>query len=231
LGPDTAICEGHHIVLDAFTGNDVSYHWQDGSTASTFDVSAGGEYVVSASKGDCSISDTIAITTIIPLVSILENDTTICNGERIMLHAFANPESHFYWNVSQSNLEISGWIDKAGIYVVNAANICGTFSDSIRVDFKECPCIVLVPNAFTPNGDGTNDVLNLGIRCPNITGYKFVVYNRYSQKAFESSNPEQSWDGFMNGRPADVGTYFYHLKYKDQYNNTVQRKGDILLLK
>jgi gliding motility-associated-like protein len=228
LGNDTSICEGTTLSLDATLLGSDSYLWQDGSTYATYAVSNEGIYSVSVTKDGCTLLDTISVGMIYPSLNIQEQDTTICKGLRITLQATAFPESNFLWNTGSTTATTVA--NSIGEYAVTANNICGTFYDSINIQEKICPCIVFVPNAFTPNGDGKNDAFEPGVSCPQISGYTFSIYNRYGQKVFQSSEPGKLWDGSDNGHPADAGTYFFYLQYKDG-TNEVKRKGDILLIR
>jgi gliding motility-associated-like protein len=88
---------------------------------------------------------------------------------------------------------------------------------------------VFVPNAFTPNGDGQNDVLT-----PFVSGSKyfdFMIFNRWGEKVFQTDNPNFGWDGTFKGDKAPFGVYIYHLKVVFTDNTTRDMKGSITLLK
>ena len=71
------------------------------------------------------------------------------------------------------------------------------------------PLHIYIPSAFTPNGDGINDTF--GAKGEGIQNYHLYVYNRWGQVIFESTNPNQQWDGKYAGQPAEQGTYVYQL--------------------
>lgn len=230
LGKDTFLCKGSSIVLDANISGITAYLWQDASTASVFTVQNEGVYSVSVTHDGCTISDTIKIELIKPTLEIIEHDTTICIGDHITLHSITTPESEFQW--SNGSITDQTVTNLPGIYKVTANNICGTFSDQINITEKICPCVVVVPNAFTPNGDGNNDMFNANINCPQIGSYHIVVYNRFGQKVFESHDINKGWDGNFNGQIGNVGTYFYYLQYRNNINQQmISKKGDVLLLR
>jgi len=97
-----------------------------------------------------------------------------------------------------------------------------------QLDANTC-CTVLFPNAFTPNGDGKNDVFR-----PLFNGYHnfhfFRIANRWGETIFESENSLPSWDGTFNGVTQDIGTYFYYIQY-DCGGNTIEAKGDVTLIR
>jgi gliding motility-associated-like protein len=85
----------------------------------------------------------------------------------------------------------------------------------------------LIPNAFSPNGDGINDVWNL----PFITSYRKCVvqiFDRYGRLLFTSYGYQKPWDGTFNGKPLNVGTYYYVIDLK---NGEAPIGGYVVLLK
>jgi len=86
-----------------------------------------------------------------------------------------------------------------------------------------------VPNSFSPNGDGINDILY--VRGNNITQMSFIVYNRYGQKVFESFSTTEGWDGKMNGRQLNPGVFGYYLEVYFTDGAREIKKGDITLVR
>lgn len=107
-----------------------------------------------------------------------------------------------------------------------------TAVDSIYAGVHIC-CDIQFPDAFTPNGDGTNDFFR-PITGGNHTIKSFVIVNRYGQRVYESNSQRQGWDGKFNGVPQDMGTYFYYIKYTcndDNASNEVEKKGNVVLIR
>lgn len=112
---------------------------------------------------------------------------------------------------------------------------------SFRLDKKDCTPIpppvpmdtmfIKVPSAFTPNGDGLNDVLNIIYR--NVTIKDFQIYNRWGQRVFRTNNINQGWDGTFNGEEVGIGTYFYFVRYNELVNDRKQLviKGDVNVIR
>ncbi len=87
-----------------------------------------------------------------------------------------------------------------------------------------------IPNTFTPNGDGFNDVFK--VRGPAFGVYYFAVYNRWGQMVFETQDPTQGWDGVYNGRQADPGVFGYYIKARCNENSPeIFRKGNVTLIR
>ena len=103
-------------------------------------------------------------------------------------------------------------------------------SDSMAIETKVC-CEVFLPNAFTPNGDGKNDVFRIVTKGNQQIGV-FQVMDRWGKRVFETVNREEGWDGTFNGEAQDIGTYQYYLKYRcADSNETIEMKGDVILLR
>jgi len=87
-----------------------------------------------------------------------------------------------------------------------------------------------LPNTFTPNGDGLNDVIR-----PYLIGMKsltrFSIYNRIGNLVFNTVRDGEGWDGTYMGRKLDTGAFVWILEYMDDSNKPVQQKGSLLLLR
>jgi gliding motility-associated-like protein len=89
--------------------------------------------------------------------------------------------------------------------------IC-TRNASVEVKVYELLCTgpdIFVPNTFTPNGDGSND--QLLVRGRHIERMEFMVFNRWGEKVFETTDRSIGWDGTFEGRPVDPAVFVYHL--------------------
>ncbi len=85
-----------------------------------------------------------------------------------------------------------------------------------------------VPTAFTPNGDGINDILY--VRGAAIQMMDFSIYNRWGQLVFRTSSTEQGWDGTFNGKPQPMESYAYVLNATFINGETESKRGNITLL-
>ncbi len=96
---------------------------------------------------------------------------------------------------------------------------------------------ILVPDgnsfcapAFTPNGDGLNDVAHLVGALTNVHDFVRRIYNRRGQEVYVSTNVNDGWDGMHNGQPAAMTTYYYYIKYSYLGEEHLQ-KGDLTLIR
>lgn len=88
---------------------------------------------------------------------------------------------------------------------------------------------IFVPNAFTPNADGKNDVLY--VRGPNIRSVKFYVYDQWGELIYSSLNPDSGWDGTYKGSKEPVGVYVYYVEATMNDGQLVKKKGSVTLLR
>ena len=92
--------------------------------------------------------------------------------------------------------------------------------------------MVDVPNVFTPNGDGKNDVFMA--RALSVEDFHGVVLNRWGRKIYEWSDPGGGWDGKINGKYANPGTYYYIITARGREKNNPPRyvkKGAFMLIR
>ncbi len=139
LGNDTTICQGSSVQLNAASPN-ASYLWNTGATTSTINVNATGKYWITSTIGTCSASDTINITVDpVPVVE-LGNDTTICEGNSVLLNA-AYAGAGYVWSTGATTSSIS--VNNTGLYKVTLTLGGCTAKDSINVTISPLPTVNL----------------------------------------------------------------------------------------
>jgi gliding motility-associated-like protein len=88
---------------------------------------------------------------------------------------------------------------------------------------------MFVPNAFSPNGDGHNDVLKVNGIC--LQNLSFMIFNRWGEKVFETIDQETGWDGTYKGEAMNTGVYVYRLEGKTYDGKAFSGKGNITLIR
>lgn len=134
-----------------------------------------------------------------------------CGVKGVVLQTVEEKYTSYTWHNGSTSPELLA--TEAGSYMLKANNICGTLSDTVRVVLCNTRCVSF-PNAFTPNNDKLNDSFKPGVFCP-VSSYHFTVFDRYGKKVFESKEPSRGWDGTINGKKADPGSYVYYCIYHD----------------
>ncbi len=105
------------------------------------------------------------------------------------------------------------------------------FDTTSRIVTAVPGCLIAVPSAFTPNGDGLNDYL-YPLNAYKAKNLDFKVYNRYGQLVFETTDWTVKWDGTVNGQKQDPGTYVWMLQYTDgNTGKKVSQKGSVVLIR
>jgi gliding motility-associated-like protein len=99
-----------------------------------------------------------------------------------------------------------------GWYYVQVTNIheCVTRDSAEVIEF--CPPTIHVPNTFTPNGDGTNDIWQPSGK--GIGEYSVQVFDRYGVVIFQSNDPNVGWDGTMHGKYVMNDVYIWRMEYR-----------------
>lgn len=88
-----------------------------------------------------------------------------------------------------------------------------------------------MPNAFSPNGDGINDIYKPKSGYLSIVEFHATIYNRWGQKIFSWDDPSTGWDGTHNGKPVKDGVYYCIVKARGADGNTFNYKRDVNLLR
>ena len=225
-GPNV-VCKGSLVTLVSTNSN---LQWKGGKKQPTLSFVAHNDttvYLV-ALNGKCG-NDTIYhhIDVIdVPVSSISQISDSILLNESRRLY-YTGPKADFidwYVNgtlVSQTNTVLIDF-NKEGTYeimqvVSNGSGCADTLRKIVYVDaiFK-----VFIPTAFTPNGDGINDLFTFdGV---GIAKYNVEIFNRWGEKVFQwnESSSVQGWDGTNNGQKSKIDTYVYNIVVEDQKGNS-----------
>lgn len=115
-----------------------------------------------------------------------------------------------------------------GVYKVVAINYFGCTADTVVEVFYNCD-LVDIPTAFSPNGDGKNDILY--VRGKNISVMHLAIYNRWGQSVFESTDIKTGWDGKFNGQDAPIEAYAFVLSGVFKSSERFHKQGNITLLR
>ncbi|MCX6257471.1 MAG: hypothetical protein NTW49_06185, partial [Bacteroidia bacterium] len=157
LGPDTIICPGSELLLNASNPGQ-SYLWSDGTSSQTLQVINAGTYSVSVTNQCQTKSDTIVVMVFDPAIN-LGNDTSICNGSSLTLDA-GHPGSSYHWSTGENTQTIS--ITAAGDYSVTVTNYCGTISDNRIISLLPSPVVNLGADTFLIDA-GQSITLDAGV--------------------------------------------------------------------
>lgn len=117
---------------------------------------------------------------------------------------------------------------RIALTVTNEGTGCASTDSSVSITVSEAA--IEFPNAFTPNGDGVNDVFLPAFR--SLKSYELTIYNKWGRRVFSSSDPAEGWDGRENGRDAAAGTYYFMAEATGYERGvTFRRKGSVTLIR
>jgi gliding motility-associated-like protein len=134
------------------------------------------------------------------------------------------------WNTGDTSSAIQIYTEWLYSVSVTSTEQCKS-TDSVTILFSGEP--FWMPNAFSPNGDGLNDVFKPVQRYDYVSSYHFSVYSRWGELIFETSDIEQGWDGNHKGKLAPLGSYVYRIVYTAHSTGTETqvKSGTIMLVK
>ena len=157
----------------------------------------------------------------------LGRDTTLCDGETLLLNPNM-PNAVYTWQDSSHAATYN--VTKPGTYWVRAYFPDYDITTSDTIEITNCNPIN-IPNAFTPNGDGKNDVFKI-ISLNEIIDFKLIIYNRWGDLIFESTDINKGWDGAFKGEIVPYGVYVYLLTgiIKDT-GEQIKRTGNVTVVR
>ena len=228
LDKDPGICTGESRILDAGSGF-ASYLWNNNSTTQTISIKDPGTYWVNVKdKNGCTGNDTVNITKqFISPVNFLPADTSICSNVPFIVQSKIIAASYL-WNTGETTNKII--VNSSGSYtlLIKDQNNCKGI-DTINIIQKQCNEGFFIPTAFTPNGDGKNDLLKPFI-FGNVVQYHFTIYNRWGQKIFESNDINKGWDGKIKDTANRSVIYIWTCSYQIQGGTLITQKGTVALI-
>jgi gliding motility-associated-like protein len=231
LGGDRTICDGESVVLSV-DPNGANVLWSTGSTANSITVGNSGVYMVTLEADGCSATDAVQVT-VLPSITMVDlgMDRPICPGTPIILDATTAPGASYLWNTGSTAPTLS--VSAAGIYSVEVSGPCISASASVTIFPGDCDAQVFVPNSFTPNGDGLNDVFR-AVVTGELLNFRLDIFNRWGEIVHTSIDPTIGWDGRVNGSIAQDGVYVWTINYKaitDQGISQDRLVGHVSLLR
>ena len=253
--PDTMVCEGEPLPLLAEIDPSWSYHWTGpdefySEESSPVVTPPSGQdsiyYYFHQQSGACAVVDSMLVqVTALPEPNII-SDTMIVSSTSVSLNpsGAASPEITYQW-LPSDGLSCSDCADPIASPVVttsyeltvsNAPGCTRSARVLVTVAEKEDPAPVggvHVPNAFSPNGDGRNDIF-MPVASQRVVIQLLEVYNRWGERIFRSDNfsptdRTNGWDGTYRGQLVAAGTYTFRLVATEE-DKSQEYQGKLHLL-
>lgn len=233
-------CNGSILLTPSGGTIPYYYHWSNGSTTQAIHNLCDNNYSVTVTDANgCSIVQTYHIENqqYTPSLIATANPSVIFIGQTTQLNAITNA-NYITWSPTYgvSNPHITNPTakpDSNTFYIVEVTDIWGCKAiDTVWINVVDFVCgdvYIYVPNAFTPNGDGNNDILY--VRGGMITDLYFAIYDRWGEKIFETTDLNKGWDGTYRGKPLDPAVFVYYLHVTCLDRKQFEKKGNITLLR
>lgn len=216
LGADISLCDVSAVLLDAGPGG--NYLWNTGDTTQTIAPGAAGVYWVMYDNGACVDYDTVIISSAITEPVVLGEDVLLCEYNFIQLDAGSG--SNYLWSTGETTQTITPLL--AGTYFVTVGTGNCTSSDTVELVGTLGESVLYVPNTITPNGNGLNDVFYA--YSSDITSLHMRIFNRWGELIFETTDPNDGWDGTCNGSRVQEDTYVYVIEYSTTCSGDGQKR-------
>lgn len=237
LPADTQLCMGSSLRINN-TDLDFDSEWMGpgintGYSEGFIDVIQSGEYILRLSSPlGCISEDSIRVDFFDQPTVSLGQDTTVCFSDGGSFLKTANTsETTFLWNTSATTRSIE--IDATGLYTLEVENDAGCRNSSSFTVSSFCPYSIYFPNAFTPNGDGSNDYFPTPNS--NLKGYQIFIYNRWGQLLFSGTDSYNAWDGTYMGLECQMDVYVWKAVWEyekeDGELNTSTKVGHVSLIR
>jgi len=213
-------------TLSAPVDSMLTYYWPDGSSGFQY-IAAKPEMVYyNLKSGKCMIKDSILLVDAEHFKPILPKDTSFCTHDSLIMNLSGIGNDITWQDNSTSKIYP---ITTPGSYKLYIKTACGNVENDMNVFEGDCHCNLWIPNAFSPDSNGTNDIFKCVNACP-MEQFELQVYNRLGVKVFQTDNIQTNWDGNYHGTPCADGIYVYNVHYQFVGQPAHSKIGNIELL-
>lgn len=224
LQQDTSICDGDLVNL--YPGSYQKYLWSTGSISASIKVKDIGVYWVEVSDSiGCKARDSFTLINIYAKpANFLPTTLQVCYGELYTINGYKN----YNWitGATTPSINLNG-LNSYWLQVTDDNDCKGI--DTMKIIYLSSQSINVI-NAFSPNGDGINDEFKpFTSNC--LIQYELLIFNRWGQKVFSTTNVNRGWNGLLNGKPLPTDVYYYIIKYKTVTGLGETKSGYITLLR
>ena len=234
LSASSVICSGASLLLTSSEANGNS--WSNGSINDSINVTSPGTYILTVNNGCATGFDSLEVTSSnFSFTTSASPDSGNAPLDVNFSINSSNTISNYSWDFNgQSSSPSSSpnfLFTEAGLYpiIVELTDISGCVAlDTIEIRvLPELDSKLEVPNCFSPNGDGINDVFQA--ETLNLSTFDLMIWNRWGGLMYKSTDAFSGWNGQSNVGNAPDGTYFYVLNAVGTDSKTYQLKGSITL--
>lgn len=215
-----------------------TYLWSSLDTTSEVSVLAeNNQYFVEVQDacGTYSIYDTVTIMTTAPTADFTTaNEDVVINTNQYFTN-LSTGAVNYYWDFGngETSTDVNPYTtftEEENVEVMLVArDVNGCVDTTYKTIIVRPHMIYFVPNAFTPNGDGANDVfIGKGV---GVKVSLFQIFDRWGELIFSSTNPRASWDGTYNGKNVQNGVYIYKIQLNGYDHSDFEKTGHVTLIR
>ncbi len=230
---DSSLCVGDSIILEAVSSGNFNLLWSNNDTTTSIFISDTGVYWLrgEGDLGFCFSFDSLNVS-FKPSPNVnLGSDTFVCKDETVLLDASVSGATYLW---QDNSTDATFLVSDSGLYFVEAILESCKSSDSINITIRDCSPLLEAPKAFSPDGDGRNDLF-LPIMSDIATVEVFIVYNRWGQVLHEEYNTSpdglSGWNGYYLKKLQEIGAYLYLVKATGIEGSNLEKQGNFLLIK
>ncbi len=230
-GPDVEICRGDRVNLTASGGQ--QYEWSTGDMIADISVSPTNtsNYTVTVTDNhSCVNSDTVTVVVNpLPVVDASSADSAICLGDDTELNA--DGASFYEWSNGMTGKTVTVMPMSSTTYTVTGTDDNGCKNTASTTVIAEDCSTFYIPNAFSPDGDGINDTYAPLGDFAALDEYMLIIYNRWGDMIYKTEDPDEGWDGTVDGENAPAGVYIYKVYFKSIWGKEFEKTGSVTLLR
>lgn len=257
---NASICFGTSTTINATIANGTNYAWSNTTTLSntgngmpsswphtitaTATPQQTTDYILTVTNEGCPnvLTDTFHVNVTQPITVFAGNDTFITASQPLQFNIAVSDSlaNQYNWSpgtglnnttIANPIADLFSMAGKTITYTIRATTVDGCFGeDDIKVMVFTTAPDIFVPTAFSPNGDGLNDILRpVGVGIAQI--HYFRIYNRWGQLVFSGTDAEKGWDGTVNGRIQTTGSFVYVAQGVDYTGKTILKKGIVTIVR
>lgn len=227
----TALCPNDTLFLENDGDNTgypavTSYAWSNGQNTPMISATTPGTYWLELTNtAGCKYRDSLQIVPLSPPNAYIDSIRYICGTQVIPLYAVSyNPNDTLIWSTGEITDTIL--VSTSGTYSLILSNTCG--SDTVSTQVVQIPTVEpsAMPNIFTPNGDGVNDIYNTQTLFEYSQKFNVKVFNRWGAKVFETEDKSINW----SPKNLSDGVYFMSIIYTDCNNELKKLAHSITII-
>lgn len=234
-GTPVTICKGERTLLEGAGGG--TYQWTPATYLSNANAATPTATPLSSTQYQLTVTTAYGCTdTASVYITVMDVPATHAGDDQIIAHgktaqlngSYSGVADTWYWTPA-ALLSNAGSLtpyttpEEPVLFTLHVTNPCGTTTDDVWIEVVRD---IIVPNAFSPNGDGIHDTWLI----PELRLYpntEVSVFGRFGARVFYSKGYSKPWDGTYNNKKVPAGTYYYLIDLK---NGSPRRSGSVLVL-